>query len=419
MASITKRTLKDGSRVYQIRVFRGRDPITGKQLAPYTMRYTPPESWSDKKAMKQAQIEAATFEANCVAGTVMTRADRKAYEQEQVRIAEELRREEERKMTFNMYVEFFMEQSKFTRSLGTLGNYRNVFNRASKKLGEYKMTEITPVIMKGYIFELQSNGVSERSGAPLSYNTIGKHYNVLHTLFEAAVSDEVIVDSPMKRIKKPKPKKDDIKMESKSLTLEESRRLLECLKNEPLKWRALIMFYLDSGCRRGEAIAMRWNDINLKTGCIEIKGNVQYEVGIGKYITTPKSGKGRTVFLNPPVLTVLKEWKREQLRMQLAMGIPGSGFVFTQDDGEMMDPNAPTKYLRKFGKKYGFPGLHPHTLRHTMATISIANNADIVSISKKLGHAAPAITLNIYSHANQEAQIRANRTLELALYKEA
>lgn len=57
MASVTKRTLKDGSRVYEIRVFRGRDPITGKQLTPYTERYTPPESWSDKKAMKQPRLK--------------------------------------------------------------------------------------------------------------------------------------------------------------------------------------------------------------------------------------------------------------------------------------------------------------------------------------------------------------------------
>lgn len=419
MASITKRTLKDGSRVYEIRVFRGRDPITGKQLAPYTERYTPPESWSDKKAMKQAQVEAAVFEARCVSGEVMTKAERKTYEQEQIRIAEQTKREEDAKLTFSAYVDLFMKQAELSRSIGTLNNYKIVFRRAAATLGAYKMVDITPVIMRSYITDLQANGVSERNGTPLSYNTIGKHYNVLHTFFETAVDDEVIGCSPMRRMKKPKPKKDVVQTDAKSLTLEESRRLLACLKDEPLMWRALIMFFLDSGCRRGEAVAMRWEDIDLKTGRIEVKGNAQYTVEKGKYITTPKSGKGRTVFLNEPVLAVLKEWKREQAKWLLSMGLPHTGFVFTQDDGEMLNPNAPTKYLSKFGKKYGFPGLHPHTLRHTMATISIANNADIVSISKKLGHAAPSITLNVYSHANQEAQLRANKTLEIALYKKA
>jgi len=419
MPSVTERTLKDGSRVYEIRVARGRDPVTGKQLTPYTTRYKPPEGWSAKKAMKQAQVEAAAFEARCRAGEVMTKAERKTYEQEQIRIAEQAKREEASKLTFSGYVELFMKESTISRSDGTLTNYRNVFRRATPFLGDYKMEEITPVIMRSYITELQTNGVSERNGEPLSYNTIAKHYNVLHTFFEAAVTDEIIEFSPMQRMKKPKPKKDEIKMESKALTVDQSKRLIECLKNEPVMWRALVMLLLDSGCRRGEAVALRWDDVDLKSGYTQVKGNAQYTVEKGKYITTPKSGKGRMVILNQPVLAILKEWKREQAKWLLSMGLPHTGFIFTQDDGEMLNPNAPTKYLSKFGKKYNFPGLHPHTLRHTMATVSIANGADIVSISKKLGHAAPSITLNIYSHANQEAQLRANKSLEMALYKNA
>ena len=419
MPSVTERTLKDGSRVYEIRVARGRDPVTGKQLTPYTTRYKPPEGWSAKKAMKQAQVEAAAFEARCKAGEVMTKAERKIYEQEQIRIAEQAKREEASKLTFSGYVELFLKESTISRSDGTLLNYRNVFRRATSFFGEYKMEEITPVIVRAYITELQANGVSERNGAPLSYNTVAKHYNVLHTFFEAAVTDEIIEFSPMQRMKKPKPKKDDIKMESKALTLDQSKRLLECLKNEPLMWRVLVMLLLDSGCRRGEAVALRWDDVDLKTGYTQVKGNAQYTVEKGKYITTPKSGKGRMVILNQPVIAILKEWKREQTKWLLSMGLPHTGFIFIQDDGEMLNPNAPTKYLSKFGKKYNFPGLHPHTLRHTMATVSIANGADVVSISKKLGHAAPSITLNIYSHANQEAQLRANKSLEMALYKNA
>jgi len=81
----------------------------------------------------------------------------------------------------------------------------------------------------------------------------------------------------------------------------------------------------------------------------------------------------------------------------------------------MMNPQAPTAHLRLFGKKYNLPGIHPHALRHTMATISIANGADVVSVSKKLGHSSPAITLDVYSHANEEAQRRANEALENAI----
>lgn len=419
MASITKRTLKDGSRVYEIRVFRGRDPITGKQLTPYTERYTPPEGWSDKRAMKQAQVEAATFEARCNAGEVMTKAERKAYEQEQIRIAEQAKREEESKLTFSAYTEIFLKQVALNRSPATLNSYQIVFRRAAAKFSTYKMSDITPVMMRSYFTDLQTNGVSELNGTPLSYNTIARHYNMLKTFFESAVDNEIIEYSPMQRMKKPKPKKGEGSNEAQALTEEQTRKLIERLEKEPSMWRALVRFFLDSGCRRGEAVAMRWENIDLASGRIEIIGNAQYAAGTGNYITTPKSGKGRIVYINPQVVKVLREWKLEQAKHFLSIGIPQSGYVFTQDDGSMLNPNTVTRYLTTFGEKYGFPGLHPHTLRHTMATLSIANGADIVSISKKLGHATPSITLNVYSHANQEAQLRANRILEQALYKNA
>ena len=81
-----------------------------------------------------------------------------------------------------------------------------------------------------------------------------------------------------------------------------------------------------------------------------------------------------------------------------------------------MNPATLTTLFRGWGKKYNIEKFHPHKLRHTMATISIANGADVVSVSKKLGHATPALTLNVYSHANEEAQRRANDALAKALY---
>lgn len=83
---------------------------------------------------------------------------------------------------------------------------------------------------------------------------------------------------------------------------------------------------------------------------------------------------------------------------------------------KVLNPQAPTSYLSRFGKKYGIQNLHPHALRHTMATISIANGADIVSVSEKLGHSETSVTLDVYSHVNKKAQKRANQILSQALY---
>lgn len=147
--------------------------------------------------------------------------------------------------------------------------------------------------------------------------------------------------------------------------------------------------------------------------------NLQYTTGKnGVYVTTPKTGKTRIITINPPVLRVLKAWKREQLKAQSKQCIPIAGWVFTQDDGEVMHPAAPADYLRGFGKRYNLPGIHCHALRHTMASLAITNGADAVSVSEKLGHAKPSITLDVYSHANEESQKRANEILASVIYEQ-
>ena len=82
-----------------------------------------------------------------------------------------------------------------------------------------------------------------------------------------------------------------------------------------------------------------------------------------------------------------------------------------------MKPGAFSAYLQRFGKRYNLPDIHPHTLRHTMASLSLIEGADMVSVSKKLGHCDPSVTMRIYAHSNEEAQRRANAILAEAIYK--
>ena len=105
-----------------------------------------------------------------------------------------------------------------------------------------------------------------------------------------------------------------------------------------------------------------------------------------------------------------------QLRYMFAQGYPMEEFCFTCDNGKVRKPQAPTSYLARFGKKYTVENLHPHALRHTMATISIANGADIVSVSEKLRHSETSVTLDVYSHVKKQARKRAYQVLSQALY---
>lgn len=418
MASYTARKNKAGEIIsYQVKVSRGRDIITGRQLAPYTTTYTPPEGWSAKAIERDLIRFLGEFEAACKRGEVLTREQEKQQELEHIAQATQAKAEEERKPTFNKYVALFLNEKSASYAPGTLENYKLVLKKAAVVFGEMKIESIDFLAVKKYITDLQTSGTNDFNGRPLAHKTVIKHYIVLHCLFENAVENEVIQVSPMQNMKRPKPRKDETPKEAIVYDEQQTQYIIQCLSQEPLKWRALIMFAIDSGCRRGEIIGLRWEEIDFKTGKTNICRNAQYTAGRGTYISTTKNRKNRTIYINPPALAVLAAWKREQALLLFRQGIPNNGFCFTQDNGEMMNPQAPTAYLTRFGKKYNLPGIHPHALRHTCATLTIANGGDIVSVSKKLGHCDPSITLNVYSHANEEAQKRANEVLAEAIYK--
>lgn len=417
MASYRPRKNKFGQIIsYEIRVSRGYDPVTRKALKPYTMTWSHPDGWSKNRIERELNKVAAEFEAACKRGEILTKEQEKALAVEQIEQAKREQAEQERKPTFNAYASQFIKEKSTVYAPGTLENYRTALQRAAAVFGEMKIEDITNLTVKQYINDLQANGKNQFNGKPLAHKTILKHYIVLHALFANAVENEVIEVSPMQKMKRPKPRKDETPKEAIAYSESEIAYIMDCLNNEPLKWKALIMFAIDSGCRRGEIVGLRWEEIDFKTGKVNICRNAQYTAGKGTYISTTKNRKNRVIYLNRPVLTVLAEWKRQQALLHFGQGIPLNGFCFTQDNGKMMNPQAPTSYLTRFGKKYNLPGIHPHALRHTMATLSIANGADIVSISEKLGHSEPSITLNVYSHANEEAQRRANEVLAEAIY---
>lgn len=397
MASCTPRKNKNGIIIsYQIKVSRGRDPETGKQLSPYTMTYYPPYGWNEKSIEQELRRVAGEFEAACNRGEVLTKEQ-----------AKNQRRKEAHEATFAAYVQAYLEDRSTVLAATTIEAYRVVLNHASSVFGEMKMTDIGAFTLKQYMAGLKH----------LAYKTVSKYYLTLHGLFANAVQDEVIPFNPMQNMKRPKPPKDELAAVPLVYDEDQVKYIMKCLDKEPLRWKALILFAIDSGCRRGEIAALKWSEIDFETGRCNICRNAQYLPSKGVYLSTPKSRNNRTIYLNRPILNVLAEWRKQQAIQLLAKGAQQSGFCFTCPDGTMLKPQAFTDYLQRFGRKYNLPGIHPHALRHTMATLSIANGADIVSVSKKLGHSTPSITLDVYSHANEEAQRRANEILAHAIYQ--
>ena len=394
MASTRKRATKDGQTFYEIRVSRGR----GKSYL--TTRWYPPDGWSQKAVERALTKEAAEFERRCREGEVVSRAEQKESDLQQKREAAKI-------LTLQQYGEtVFMPAKSVTMSENGRCAYQGSLNHwIYPALGDLKMPDITPANITALLLSMQSVGKA--------HATCVKVYTILHSLFKMAYMTDVVPVNPMDKVERPKPRKGEIKdKDVEAYTIDEVQRIFNALEHEPLKWRTLMRLLIDTGIRRGECCGLQWKDIDSQARTITIRGNLCYTPQKGIYLDTPKSGKVRTIDVDPEIIGLL-----QQLRLEQA-GHAISTYVFTQQDSpEPMHPQSPARYMQKFSKKYDVPGLHPHKLRHTFASIAIINGADIASVSEKLGHSDKAVTLRMYTHADQESMKRASQIFRYALKK--
>lgn len=292
--------------------------------------------------------------------------------------------------------------SENTRS--TYQGYLN--NRIYPILGEFRLIDISSGQITALLLSMQKDG--------LSHATCVKVYTILHSFFKMAYMGDMIEKNPMAKVERPKPRKDEIRKDGvEAYTAKELKYILECLENEPLKWRCLVWLLTDTGIRRGECCGLKWSDINFSAGTVTINRELSYTPKKGVYEDTPKNGRIRTIDLSPDVLRLLRELRTDQAQDCF------SQWIFTQkNSSEPMHLQSPTRYLKKFSEKYNVEGLHPHKLRHSFASVAITNGADIASVSEKLGHGDKAVTLRMYTHADQESIKRAGDVFRNALKAE-
>lgn len=362
-----------------------------------------PEGWSKKAIDRELAKVSAEFERQCKAGEVKSRKQRQEEEAQRAL-------EEAKILTLEDYAnKVFMPALTVTCSETCRCNYQgNLDNHIIPVLGSFKITEITPAQITALLLQKQSEG--------LKVGSCLKLYTILNSMFKKAYLEDAITKNPMDKVQRPKATKSEGKTdEIKSFTADELRYILQCVRNEPLQWQTLINLLIDTGCRRGEITGLMWDCVDFKEGSITIKRNLCYTPDKGIYIDTPKNGKSRKIFISPDVMALLKQVKASQSRI-ITLGHNGPGFVFTQEGTDLpMHPDSPTRYFQTLGKRYGIKDFHPHKLRHSFASVAITNGADVASVSEKLGHSDKAITLRMYTHADEESQKRASEIFRRAL----
>lgn len=287
----------------------------------------------------------------------------------------------------------------------TIKRYTSIKNEIKEKLGNYKLTELKPLHLLTFY-----NGLREDKKRNLSENTILYYYTIINGILNYGVKWEIIEQNINEKIDRPKPQK----KEAKYYDNNDIVKLLNCLKNENLKYRVVIQLALDSGCRRGELTGLSWNDVDFETSTITINKVTQY---VNKQIIEkdhPKNSSSiRTVTITPQTLSLLKAYKIEQEKLKAKLGSlwKNSNKILIDNLGGNMHPDTPSKIFKKIQIKYGLKELNFHGLRHTSASMLIASQVHTKVISERLGHSNSITTDKIYSHIFQNADYEASQKM--------
>jgi integrase len=163
----------------------------------------------------------------------------------------------------------------------------------------------------------------------------------------------------------------------------------------------LYLMASQTGMRRGELCGLRWQDVDIDTGRMEVK--VQLSAGGEEGPTKTKAGR-RSVPLDAGLLAMLKTHRTEQKKDRMRWGElwVDSGRVFAKEDGDQLEPDAVSETFRKISRKADLPPVRLHAMRSGAATMALAAGIPMKTVSEMLGHASEAITSKIYTAVGDE-----------------
>lgn len=394
MPNITKRTNKAGEVVsYRIRVSRGYD-AQGKKLKPYEMTWKPAPNMSEKAAEKEVQRQALLFEERCKTGLIST----------------------QKNITIEMFIPRYLEIAKESLSPTTYEFYTSIINRfILPMLGHHKISEIKPVHVQAFISQLNNvKSAAPNVQKPISANTVKRYLCVLQSIFRLAIKLGMIVENPAsaQKLTMKKPVKPEIDI----FTKQEAAEMLAALETEPLQFQVLIQLAIMTGARRGELVALKFSDFDRASNQVTIQRAAIKLSGEQAQIKPPKDYEIRTVSITPEMIQLVQQLQQEKQRERQMLGSQWQGdeWLFTQWNGEMMNPQTPTKQFSKFLARHGFRHRKFHSLRHTSATLLLYGGVSLKQVQGRLGH-GDIETTNKYLHCLSEADEEAAGVLQSML----
>ena len=291
----------------------------------------------------------------------------------------------------------------------TTASYRkNVRLHITPYLGTLQLAAITPVGLTAHYRMLETSGRADGQGG-LSPRTV----RYVHTIVSAALRDAVEADllqrNPAARAKPPTAKAAAAPEMHPWTAAQLSAFLVWSYDQSELHaaWHVLAM----TGCRRGELLALRWKDVDFTARTVTVKfssGLVRMKGQGAKIVTGPtKGGKPRVVDIDPATVAVLKSWKAERGTLHLTLAQPDA-LVFGNEENEPRHPEHFSRTWNQTVRRCGqVPAIRLYDLRHTHATILLADREPLKNVSERLGHSSAVVTMTVYAHVLPGDQKRA------------
>lgn len=299
----------------------------------------------------------------------------------------------------------------------TLYRYKQLLEtRIIPAIGHLQLQKLQPPHLLSFYNNLAEPGIrmdgKETKG--LSERTILHHHRLIHTILESAVQWQYLLYNPASRVKSPKVNKKTAAVYDQ----EQTSNLLLAAQSEPPKYQTIILLAIATGMRQGEIMGLTWKHIDFENNTISVEQAAQYLPGKGFFLKEPKNESSKRLISVPAsVVNLLRAYKKGQAeeRLQLGDKWQASDMVFTTWDGRPMFPIEMSSWFPRFLKRHSLPHLPFHGLRHTSATLLIAEGATATDLSKRLGHSTTSTTMNIYAHSLQKADSVLANKMDLIL----
>jgi integrase len=306
-------------------------------------------------------------------------------------------------------------------SAKTAERYREIAeNQIVPHLGEKVLQRLKPIDVEAWHTTLKTKGRKDGKGG-ISNRTIGHAHRVLSKALRDGARHGLVVKNVAVEEGAPKVESEEMII----LTEDQLAALPTSLQGLPIYPRGITAVF--TGLRRGELLALRWTAgprgewsmVDLDHKIIKVREALEETKAHGVRFKVPKTkGSRRDITLPDIVVDVLREHRKAQLELRVALGLgklEDDELVFPALDGAPMSPDAFSAEWRDVADKIGLIGVPLHSLRHTHASQLIDAGVDVVTISKRLGHASPAITLKIYAHLFRKDDGKAAAAINAAL----